>query len=99
MKRKSRISVRVALVIDALMLLVLGFVIFLVDTRLDYAFDNLIRDESLQIVSARSDELGRVIAMHKSQLSLLAIQPAYTRNRTKTARPMSALWHPPSGKI
>jgi methyl-accepting chemotaxis protein len=76
MKRKSRISVRVALVIDALMLLVLGFVIFLVDTRLDYAFDNLIRDESLQIVSARSDELGRVIAMHKSQLSLLAIQPA-----------------------
>jgi methyl-accepting chemotaxis protein len=76
MKRKSRISVRVALVIDALMLLVLGFVIFLVNTRLNVAFDNLIRDESLQIVSARSGELGRVIAMYKSELSLLSIQPA-----------------------
>jgi methyl-accepting chemotaxis protein len=80
-----KLRFRIALSVGLLPTLLLGAVIVIISVRLSSDISELVRVENLQIVTARSAELGRLIETHFWELRLIAAQDQVSSDDHKAA--------------
>ena len=75
MARKISLSVRIASVFSAVVAALLGLITLVIGLRLSTSVAALVREENLQIATARAAELGQLMDKLRSQLTLIAADP------------------------
>jgi len=83
--KKSSLSLRLMLLVVALVLGLLGGVSAIVGFSLSKSINALVAEENLQISSARAAELGKVLDMHFRELHLLSVQDVFVRGDEEKA--------------
>ena len=75
MARKRTLMLTITVLVSTIVIVILGSVIAIIGFRLSDDIRALVKQENMQISSARGDELGKVINTHLWQLNLIALQP------------------------
>jgi methyl-accepting chemotaxis protein len=88
---RTTLRARIALSVGVLPILLLVGVIAIVGTRLSRDVSELLRMENLQIASARSSELGRLLELHFWELRQLAAMDGIASDDRKAAAARLAL--------
>jgi methyl-accepting chemotaxis protein len=83
--KKDSLSVRIAVLVSALVVAILAVVIGLIGIRLNSSVSGLIGAENIQIVQARAAELGKLLEKHAAELNILSLQDSVRNGEPKAA--------------
>jgi methyl-accepting chemotaxis protein len=75
MFRRMSLAVRISFIFSLMVVLLLGIVTFIIGLRLATAVANLVKDENLQVSTARAAELGQLLDKLHSQLDIVSSTP------------------------
>jgi methyl-accepting chemotaxis protein len=73
-KGRSVLTVRIILIVTALVSALLGTVILVIGIRLSSDMNNLVEESGIQIAKARADEIGKLLASKEAILRALSVQ-------------------------
>jgi methyl-accepting chemotaxis protein len=84
-RRQAQLSLRITLVTSLLVVAVLGSVIAVIGLRLSDSVGSLIRDENVQIASARAAEIGKLLDQHLAELNIMVLSDQLRKAEPKIA--------------
>jgi methyl-accepting chemotaxis protein len=83
MFKRVSLSVRISFIVSLMVAILLGIVTLIIGLRLSTAIMDLVKDENLQIASARAAELGQLLDKLHSQLNLISATPQLASGNRK----------------
>jgi methyl-accepting chemotaxis protein len=84
-RRQAQLSLRITLITSLLVVAVLGAVIAVIGLRLSDSVGSLIRDENVQIASARAAEIGKLLDQHLAELNIMVLSDQLRKAEPKIA--------------